>query len=352
MAHTINNKYNAVTSTLRREIIEGIYAPGRRLPTRAELGDRFGVGIGTVQRALVTLTEDGFVHSRPKAGTFVTENPPHLCNYALLCPSSGLWSRYYLSLREAAKTVAAETSLTLEEYDVSNQVKSRDDVARLSRDIDSSRLAGLIFAGPADELDINPLLNGKIPNVFLHYGNKEIPKPAVLIDENDFLDKALGYMRSQGRRRVAHLRIEFPWEMVNQSAVDIKARGFEVKPYWIQGIPTGTLVHTAANVVHLMMRLQGEDKPDALIIYDDNLVDHAVAGLVAAGVKVPQDVEVLVKCNYPSPVSSVVPITLLGLDCCEVLRNALKIIDMQRNGQQPPDMLLMKTIFADKLNER
>ena len=74
------NKYLEVARMLRKDIVRGIYAPGHRLPTRSEMGEEFGVGVATVQKALEELADDGFVQARARAGTFVVDNPPHLCN--------------------------------------------------------------------------------------------------------------------------------------------------------------------------------------------------------------------------------------------------------------------------------
>ena len=72
--------------------------------------------------------------------------------------------------------------------------------------------------------------------------------------------------------------------------------------------------------------------PDALLISDDNLVEHATAGLVAAGARVPEDVEVVAHCNFPWPTPSVLSVERLGYDAREVLDRCLRAIDDRRSG--------------------
>ncbi len=67
--------WTAIRTTLSDEIARGHYQPGDRLPTEAQLSDRFGVNRHTVRRALSALAEDGTVHSRRGAGVFVTHRP-------------------------------------------------------------------------------------------------------------------------------------------------------------------------------------------------------------------------------------------------------------------------------------
>lgn len=72
--------WSSIADTLRAEITEGLYRPGDKLPTEAELSARFGVNRHTVRHALAALAQDGTVHSRRGAGVFVTAAPT---DYAL-----------------------------------------------------------------------------------------------------------------------------------------------------------------------------------------------------------------------------------------------------------------------------
>lgn len=67
--------WTAIADTLRTEIAEGLYRPGDRLPTEADLSARFGVNRHTVRHALAALADAGTVHSRRGAGVFVTARP-------------------------------------------------------------------------------------------------------------------------------------------------------------------------------------------------------------------------------------------------------------------------------------
>ena len=49
--------WTAIRDTLLKEIAQGHYAPGARLPTEAHLSERFGVNRHTVRRALAQLAE-------------------------------------------------------------------------------------------------------------------------------------------------------------------------------------------------------------------------------------------------------------------------------------------------------
>lgn len=63
--------WQAIYDTLRAEIARGHWRAGSRLPTEAELAQRFDVNRHTVRRALAALAEAGLVQSRRGAGVFV-----------------------------------------------------------------------------------------------------------------------------------------------------------------------------------------------------------------------------------------------------------------------------------------
>jgi len=67
--------WKSITSTLEAEIGQGHYQVGEKIPTEAELAQRFGVNRHTVRRALGEMAERGILRSRRGAGVFV-ESPP------------------------------------------------------------------------------------------------------------------------------------------------------------------------------------------------------------------------------------------------------------------------------------
>src|SRR5689334_7992015 len=75
-----------VIDELRGAIVSGKIPPGKRLPNRSELSAQFSAGSDAVQYAINQLAAEGFVHSRRKVGTFVSEKAPHLCQYAVVFP--------------------------------------------------------------------------------------------------------------------------------------------------------------------------------------------------------------------------------------------------------------------------
>lgn len=66
-------KHIRLRETLRRAIETGRLPPGTRLPTEPELAEVTGASVGTVQRALRVLAEDGLLVRRTRAGSVVAD---------------------------------------------------------------------------------------------------------------------------------------------------------------------------------------------------------------------------------------------------------------------------------------
>lgn len=65
--------YLAIAEAIRKTILSKRMPPHSRLPSEAQLVQRFDVARATVRRALAKLQEERLVYSRPAVGTFVAE---------------------------------------------------------------------------------------------------------------------------------------------------------------------------------------------------------------------------------------------------------------------------------------
>ena len=64
------------------------------------------------------------------------------------------------------------------------------------------------------------------------------------------------------------------------------------RAHWLQVVNAND-ARWASNVAQLLLHNKQSDRPDALIIDDDNLVEDASAGIIASGMRVGQDLDVV-----------------------------------------------------------
>ncbi|MFK8250524.1 phosphonate metabolism transcriptional regulator PhnF [Ancylobacter terrae] len=67
--------WKQIAERIEAEIAAGTLTPGSRLPTEAELAERFAVNRHTLRRALSVLTDQGLIEATPGRGTFVRHAP-------------------------------------------------------------------------------------------------------------------------------------------------------------------------------------------------------------------------------------------------------------------------------------
>jgi GntR family transcriptional regulator, phosphonate transport system regulatory protein len=97
--------WKSITATLTAEIAGGQYRAGDKLPTEAELSQRFGVNRHTLRRALAEMAGAGLVVARRGAGVFVQGSPT---DYAL-----GRRTRFHQNVLASGRTPSRQ-SLRLE----------------------------------------------------------------------------------------------------------------------------------------------------------------------------------------------------------------------------------------------
>ena len=67
--------YQRIADDLRREIVDGVLAPGAKLPSRHELARRYEVSDRVAVEAVRLLAAEGFIESRSGSGTYVRQRP-------------------------------------------------------------------------------------------------------------------------------------------------------------------------------------------------------------------------------------------------------------------------------------
>ena len=346
-------KQRLIVEHLRERITHGDLRPATRLPTRRDLAVTFDASPVTVQQALDHLMRSGFVESRGSRGTFVVAHPPHLTHYAMVFPAlpdSNEWRRFWTALSNEGRRIHGDTTQprTVSVWYGIDGHPSREDYHRLVADVRARRLAGLIFATVPWHIRDTPLVEEPgIARVAIMGPNLDMPSLPRVELGGAFLQKAVGELARQGKRRVAVLYPPAQAEDRNWTAGlerALAANGMESRPYWRIEANQST-PQTARSCAHLLMRLPKEDRPDGLLVTDDNLVEQATAGLIDAGAQVPHDIAVVAHCNFPWPTPSAVPVSRLGYDARTVLKACMDVIDAQRHGQTPPHVTMVDAVF-------
>lgn len=347
------HKKQRVATHLRQLIVAGELAPGDRLPTRLQLEEQFNASTITIQQALDSLVADEFVRVNGRRGTFVASNPPHLTRYALVLPSHPTrhtayqWTRFHTALCDEASRLQRENDLQISVHTHVEAHTDTPEFVSLVNQVRSNRLAGLIFT-QVDDYQNTPLLcEPGVGRVWVEVNStSSAGVAAVSLERQSFLLRALDDFAAQGRKRLAILQTA-PDDCLGivEAAAE---RGLAVEPYWMQTVNVQS-ADAARNCTHLLFYSGHAQRPDCLLITDDNLLEPATLGLLDAGVKVPDEVAVTTHCNFPYLAPSVVPVKRLGFDIRAVLNLCVEKIDAQRRGEPTQSFTPVTAQFESEL---
>lgn len=319
--------------------MSGRWKPGMRLPARVVVAKELGVCLATLQEAMDQLADEGFVEvGSRKKGTRVASHPPHLTRYRLIFPyGPDDWGKFWHALEAAARQRSSPQQEFLCFYGLAGH-RDLAEYREIVREVETQRIAGLIFASSANELQGTPLLEHPgLPRVAIA-GKGYLPGiPKVEVDLASFMRQAVDVLVAQGRKHIALLSASVAAGMGDLFRCVMAERGLKSRPAWEQFASQRNPL-AARHVVELLMQLGQPERPDGLIVSDDNLLPSASEGLVAAGVRVPEDLHLVSITNFPLLVPSVLPVTRIGFDIPAMLDLLVLRLEQVRRGENPPDV--------------
>ena len=349
-----------IVEHLRSRIIAGEFPPGAQLPSVNQLEEQFRASDTTVQRAMGYLRDIGYVNTRPREGSFVSEAPPHLCHFGLVYqyhPKSHRWSQFFKAWEAEAAAFAGEQQESggmrrrfSPYYNAEGPASVEDQQAFLAA-VEAHQYAGLIFTGPPYNLMNTPIFSAPdLPRVAVM--RWRIAGATVLrLSFESFFEKAIRHLAGRGRRRIAFIfgclagqDSSYACSMVEPF---LAAHGIECRRYWVQGASVEAF-SWARHCTELLMHCSRADRPDGLIITDDNLVAFATEALVDTGVDVPGEMEVVAHCNLGHLTASAVPAVRIGYDVRWMLHTAVDVIDRKRRGEHVPDEIVVEPRFDEQ----
>ena len=347
-------KQPAILRQLRDEIMQGKWQPGQRLPSRGEFEISTGVSRVTVQKIFDKLAQEGFIEVNGRRETRVSSDPPHLSRYALCFPyrptTVERWNRFWTVIADCAMHFRRKDSTSA--IEVFHNIDGHTDVRDYARLMTAARhhlVAGMIFPAPTPMLLETPLmLETDLPKVLIAR-----PKPqysprfsVVSPHSSSFYEKACEYMKSTGCRTVGIL-VPGGENIEEQVAPSLAKYQLECPPYWMHRVLPESAVAISA-IVHLMMR-NPNDRPQGLIIADDHFTGPATLGLLSAGVRVPNELQVVVHENFPAQSQSLLPFKRLGFDVRQILRTCTDLINEQRQNGAPTRVVTVGALFEEEL---
>jgi hypothetical protein len=302
--------------------------------------EQFQVTRPTIARVLDTLRAEGLVTLKGQRQVFVTQRFPHHDRYLWVTseqPGSIEWTLFLATtldvIERGESGIPGEvTALVGVDGRVNNPAYQQ-----LCDVVERGSAAGLLLVNSA-MIYLLPVL--QTPG--LARAAIEAPLPhagLVRLDFPGLIERATTRLLEKGRR-IAVLSPHSP--KLAAAEQHLRALGQPPDRLWaLQVAPIG-----CEGVTELLF--DRKNRPDAVFVTDDNLVEPLLVGLRRAQVQPGKDVYVLAHCNWPRPLGISEGVEHLGFDVREVLCAGKDCIDAQRQGELSPSRTV-PTRFIDEL---
>lgn len=289
-------KYQQVYASLQRELRSGRYKHGDRLPSEAELVERYGASRITIGRAMRELQEAGLIERRAGSGTFMKEpQASGGCSFGLLIPDLGETEIFEPICQ--GMTIAREHAL-LWGSSHGAETSKEEWALRLCRQYIARGVSGVFFA-PLERTPNKDAVNRKIADAL-----DAASIPIVLLDRtvvpyperghHDLVgidNRRAGYVVTEHLLRRGHRRIAFVTRQHAAPTVDAREAGYREALFAARAPVERSLVHRlspeAASEVETMMKAA---RPEAIVCANDRTAGQLMHTLLQLGFSIPRDV--------------------------------------------------------------
>jgi GntR family transcriptional regulator of arabinose operon len=343
--------HKRIYQTLLEEIQTGVYKAGERLPSEAQLCERFQASRITVAKAFQSLQRDNLVRRRPGSGTYVEHQAEQTSlKFGLLIPDLGSTDIFEPICQGIMRSPAARShSLTwghsnLEEP---NKLKATEQMCQqyIAQKVDGVFFAPTEFAAQRDET------NRKIASML-----KDAGVPLVLLDRDfaSYPDRSrfdlvgidnqrAGFLQTQHLIRLGAKRIVYAARGDSASTVQARIAGYREALYLTGGDCHGITVSGDFESEAFVREMIDREKPDGIVCANDVTAARLMRTLVALGVKVPEDVRMVGIDDVSYAKFLPTPLTTLRQDTAEIGEVAMEtMLERLRQPDAPVRDVLLR----------
>lgn len=301
-------KYRQLKEAILRILSDERYAADQKIPTEEALISQFQVSRGTVRQAIAELESEGVLYKIQGSGTFFSGNMPDapISNALIGVLTPRIDTYIFPKIIQGITDVAEEKG-----YHIMLGISPRNPTEEFD-------CIEKLLAKGIDGLLIDPPFNVAVGAAFLEF-LKTMTIPVVLMDvmvdqpelsyvslddvEGGF--KATSYLIEAGHRRIACI---YPTNRLSGAhrhqgyRKALEAHAIAHDDRLEKAIPTETKTEPSAQTQpkhpHIPVLVQelldlGDERPTAIVFYNDGMAVRGYQHLEAAGLRVPEDISII-----------------------------------------------------------
>lgn len=297
-------KYMQLKQQILSWIVTAQFKPHDKLPSENEIGKQFGMSRQTVRQALGDLEQDGWLYRVQGKGTFVSDQTAperrggsngmtigmittHISDYIFPTIVRGVESRL--------RSVGARLLLASTDNEKEKEKESLDSMLR-------EPLAGLIIE-PTKSAEGNPNFNYflaldvmKIPYIMLNERYSDLDAPCLRVDDELGGFRAAEHLIKLGHSRIAGFFKTDDFQGVHRMRGFLRAhreRGLSVPADFLLRYTTEEKRTLPADALLALLQRDPEQRPTAIICYNDELAVRMLDVVRQLGLAVPEDLSIV-----------------------------------------------------------
>jgi DNA-binding LacI/PurR family transcriptional regulator len=345
-------RHRQIYHELLREIQNGTYGPGDRLPSEAVLGERFDASRITIAKAIQQLQSEGLVSRISGSGTYVEHPAPaEAFQFGLLIPELGSTEIFEPICRGMMNSPLAKSHSLIWGHSSSNEPDRSKAAMQLCQQYITQRVAGVFFA-PIEYAAESDHTNSDIVAAF-----ERAKIPIVLLDRcfQPYPDRApydligidnhrAGYTMTRHLLRAGASRIIFAARPNSASTVNARHSGYlEALRAHGKQPPSGDGAYFADfSDTTRVKSILDEARPDAIVAANDTTAAIVMRALLKLGVRIPEEVKIVGIDDVSYAKFLPIPLTTLHQNCAEMGAVALStmLARLQSPAAPPREILL------------
>jgi DNA-binding transcriptional regulator YhcF (GntR family) len=327
--------YKQITRHMRGLILSKALVAGTRLPTLTELTKLWNASYCTVQTALTPLVNEGLLTRHQRRGTLVAENTRQIKTVGIYSGSS-FWrikpAAFYQTLYDELCEHFENLGIGVHLF-VDSRLKEEQGTPwkPLSTAIDRSEVNAVVSLLQSSDA-VSWL--GELP---IPVGMLTLTGPRrcqVHFQMDNFLRDCLVRLKERKCRSVALIcGGGLPdFDSFFELAAEI---GLKCRPEWVCRRSSWPEDFEDFGIESFAEIWSGATKPDGLIIYPDNIALGVIIGILQHGVRVPEDLKLVLHCNeevyFPCPMPADWQVVSIGKIVAALWEN----LRAQADGKSP-----------------
>jgi DNA-binding LacI/PurR family transcriptional regulator len=341
--------YRRIAESLRGEIMSGRREAGVQLPSTNDLATLWKSSPYTVHTALTTLVKEGWLERLNGDGTYVVDPGKRFVRAGIyhavdICSNEhpAFVRNIHTALLEQFAKLGKETQVFMDTRPIEQQVEL---LPTLQKALEERTIQCLV-APSLSRFGLPAISKIKIPTAFL--GNPESTHK-IESDIADMFSRGARHLAAQGCRSIGIISSISPATddrhagLYRQFEEAIRAEGLLTRPEWIRQPPRYFLDREYDSYgygeFHRLWQL--EEKPEALIVYPDNLVRGLITAALEIGINaVPPRMKFVLHRNARIAQLCPFPVTWAVSDEDAWAGGLVRIIEKQFSGEKISPVLL------------